>query len=185
MNRTKNIFNLGCMVGLRFSDLMNLKKIDVEVRDENTYLNIVSIKTGVHSIIKLPIQAIDILNKIKINGKYLLPRVSLFCFNRNLKKLGELAGWTHVVGKCRQRRGKDINCKTSKNSEYRFCDHLSSHAMRRTAITLLLTMGVPELLVRKFSGHSTNSKSFNRYVNLAQSYMDKETDSAFEKLFQI
>jgi integrase len=41
---------------------------------------------------------------------------------------------------------------------------------------------MPEHLVRKISGHSNNSSSFNRYVHYAQAYMDKEIQKVHEKL---
>jgi len=42
--------------------------------------------------------------------------------------------------------------------------------MRRTAITTLLIMGVPEAMVRKISGHAPGSKEFYKYVGIAQDY---------------
>ena len=54
--------------------------------------------------------------------------------------------------------------------------------MRRTAITTLLILGMPEHLVRKISGHSHASNSFNRYVHYAQVYIDKEIDKVHSKL---
>ena len=54
--------------------------------------------------------------------------------------------------------------------------------MRRTAITTMLCLGMPEHVVRKISGHSPMSKEFFRYVSLAQSYHDKETAIVFDKL---
>jgi integrase len=54
--------------------------------------------------------------------------------------------------------------------------------MRRTAITTMLILGMPEHLVRKVSGHSHASSSFNRYVHYAQSYMDKEISKVHDKL---
>jgi len=48
--------------------------------------------------------------------------------------------------------------------------------MRRTAITNLLSMGMPETMVRKLSGHSANSKEFYRYVEYAQYAIDQEID---------
>jgi hypothetical protein len=56
--------------------------------------------------------------------------------------------------------------------------------MRRTAITTMLSLGMPEHLVRKISGHSANSKEFFRYVALSQLYVDAETEIMFEKLGQ-
>lgn len=64
----------------------------------------------------------------------------------------------------------------------RFCDKMSSHMMRRTAITTLLILGMPEHLVRKISGHSYASNCFNRYVHYAQPYLDKEIDKVYSKL---
>ncbi len=57
--------------------------------------------------------------------------------------------------------------------------------MRRTAITTLLILGMPEQLVRSISGHSTNSSAFFRYVRFTQNYIDHEIDQAFDKLNRI
>lgn len=54
--------------------------------------------------------------------------------------------------------------------------------MRRTAITTMLSLGVPEQIVRKISGHSPMSKEFFRYVAVAQTYQDQEVTKMFEKL---
>ena len=52
----------------------------------------------------------------------------------------------------------------------------------RTAITTLLSMGVPEIMLRRISGHAANSPEFYRYVEYAQRFIDEETDRVFEKL---
>lgn len=57
--------------------------------------------------------------------------------------------------------------------------------MRRTAITTMLMMGMKEHVVKQISGHSNDSKSFYRYVNLVQSYLDNEMDEVFNKLAKI
>jgi hypothetical protein len=57
--------------------------------------------------------------------------------------------------------------------------------MRRTGITVLLMLGMPEYLVRKISGHSAHSKSFFRYVNFAQSYITDEISKVHLQLFQM
>jgi integrase len=54
--------------------------------------------------------------------------------------------------------------------------------IRRTAITTHLILGMPEHLVRKISGHTSNSSSFNRYVHYAQVYVDREIDKVHSKL---
>jgi hypothetical protein len=73
------------------------------------------------------------------------------------------AGWTQLLLKCRSKRGveKEQVCPASKLS-YRFCDLLSSHTMRRTAITTMLMLGMKEFVVKLISSHALNSKSFGR-----------------------
>jgi integrase len=66
--------------------------------------------------------------------------------------------------------------------EMRFCDLVTTHTMRRTAITTMLSLGMQEHLVRKISGHGPMSKEFFRYVALAQVYQDTETATMFDKL---
>jgi hypothetical protein len=68
---------------------------------------------------------------------------------------------------------------------FRFCDQLSSHVMRRTGITLLLMLGMPEYMVRKVSGHTAHSREFFRYVNFAQSYVTEEIDKVHQKLLSL
>ena len=54
--------------------------------------------------------------------------------------------------------------------------------MRRTAITTMLRLQMPEHLVRKISGHAAESKEFHKYVSISQKYLDTETDKVFLKL---
>ena len=57
--------------------------------------------------------------------------------------------------------------------------------MRRSAITTMLRLQMPEHLVRKISGHAPNSKEFHKYVAISQDYLDVESDKVFEKLGNI
>jgi hypothetical protein len=57
--------------------------------------------------------------------------------------------------------------------------------MRRTAITTLLILGVPENIVRKISGHAPGSKEFYKYIGLAQEYMNQEVCKAYQKLVEL
>ncbi|HUM98638.1 MAG TPA: tyrosine-type recombinase/integrase [Chitinophagaceae bacterium] len=75
-----------------------------------------------------------------------------------------------------------MELKTEAGSSWPFYKHITAHTMRRTAITTMLIMGVPEQVVRKMSGHAAGSKEFYKYVNLAQDYMNKELSKAYQKL---
>ncbi len=182
----KNIFVIGCTVGLRISDLQELTKSNLEKVYDDYYLKVRSKKTQTFTKIKLPPYALDILKKYKGNKTALLPSYHLFTLNKYFRQIGELAGWTYLVNKKRQKRGIDKEQKTHKESKpYRFCDLLTTHTMRRTAITTLLNLGMPEHMVRKISGHAPGSKEFFKYVHYSQNFMDKEVDSVHLKLTEI
>ena len=74
---------------------------------------------------------------------------------------------------------------TTKKTNYRFCDSISSHTMRRTAITTMLRMGMHEINVRLISGHKANCTSFYRYVNYSDAFIDEEMDKFYAKLNSI
>ncbi|WP_422103842.1 site-specific integrase [Winogradskyella sp.] len=182
LRRVKDVFVFGCTTGLRFSDIYQLTSKNFEKQNGEWYLKVKSKKTKTYSYIKLPNYAVDIYKnyKPKSTRQPIFGKISLFIFNRTLKGIGERAGFTEPIAMTRERLGKAKN--VSANKQQRFCDKMSSHMMRRTAITTLLILGMPEHLVRKISGHSYSSKSFNRYVHYAQVYIDKEIDKVHAKL---
>lgn len=182
----KDVFVFGCTVALRFSDLMALKKSNIRVLGNSQYLSVRSIKTAADTQMCLPDYAIAILAKYaNAKGDFLLPRFNSINLNLYLKELIKKAGFAHIVNKTRNKRGvsNEIVKKGEKeNNGYEFCDLITTHTMRRTAITTMLCLGMPEHLVRKISGHAATSKAFFRYVAIAQSYQDKETAMVFDKL---
>lgn len=184
--RIKDIFVFGCTTGLRYSDVFLLTNKNFEQQEGEWYLKIKSLKTKTFSYIKLPSYAVTIYQQYapKSNVSKVFGTISLFNFNKTLKRIGEKAGFTAPVEVLREKQGKTIKLtkKTAEKSQERFCDKMSSHMMRRTAITTMLILGMPEHLVRKVSGHSHASSSFNRYVHYAQSYMDKEISKVHDKL---
>jgi integrase len=180
LKRIKDIFVFGCTTGLRYSDIFLLTNKNFEQQHGNWYLKIKSKKTKTFSLIKLPDYAVKIYLKNKpISSKItIFKKIALFNFNKHLKNLGEKAGFTKPIEYTREKLG----IKKQISKQLRFCDKMSSHMMRRTAITTLLLLGMPEHLVRKISGHSASSNSFNRYVHYAQAYMDKEIEKVHSKL---
>jgi len=185
LRRIKDIFVFGCITGLRYSDIFLLTKRNFILQEQGLYLKLKSQKTKTYSYIKLPEFAITIYDNYKprLVKKSVFEKISLFNFNKNLKIIGEKAGFTSSIDVSREKQGKLQNIsKSIPKNGYRFCDKMSSHMMRRTAITTLLILGMPEHLVRKISGHSHASNSFNRYVHYAQSYIDKEIDKVHHKL---
>lgn len=188
LRRVKDVFVFGCTVALRFSDLLSLRKTNIRINGDKRYLQVRSQKTATDTQVCLPDYAVEILKRYeRQKGGWLLPRFNIVNLNLYVKELTEKAGFTHDVRKTRARRGasKEISKTTATAKKgYRFCDLVTTHTMRRTAITTMLSLGMPEHIVRKISGHSPMSKEFFRYVALAQSYQDKETAVVFEKLQQ-
>ena len=179
MKEVKDFFVFGCTVALRVSDLLNLKKSNIRIINDQRYLSVRSIKTSTDTLIKLPAYAVDIISRY-IKYKKLLPHFNKSNLNKFIKQLLEQAGFTHPIKITREKRGRTLE----ERKLLRFCNVASTHTMRRTAITTMLSLGMPEQVVRKISGHAPGSKEFYRYVLWAQTYQDIETEKMFERLQQ-
>jgi len=184
LQKTKDVFVFGCTVALRYSDIFRLNPNNIEKNNGKAYLIVQSKKTNTHTRILLPDYALDIIQKYSKRKNYIFQPISKAQFNKNIKLLLEYANWTGYKIKTRTKKGIPVPIyKNEKNKEhYRFCDLITSHTMRRTAITTMLCLGMPENLVRKISGHSANSKEFYRYVELSQKFIDTETEKIYEQL---
>jgi len=182
LKRARDIFVFGCTAGLRFSDLMGLKKIHLQSGNGEVFLTLYTQKTGMPVRIPLPEYALAIVERYKRKaGKYILPRLSSTNLNLQVKKLGHLAGWDGKLPKMRSLRGKMTEIKNKKGDTWKFYEHITAHTMRRTAITNLLILGVPETVVRKISGHAPGSKEFYKYVNIAEEYLNDEVRKAYKR----
>ncbi|MDQ6608658.1 MAG: hypothetical protein M3Y85_02435, partial [Bacteroidota bacterium] len=102
--------------------------------------------------------------------------------NEYIKLVVEKAGFTHPVSLSREQRGVRVFLKNKAGKEVRFCDVASTHTMRRTAISMMLCLGMKEQIVRRISGHSPHGKEFYRYVAWAQTYQDCESEKVFTLL---
>lgn len=182
LKKVKDTFVFGSTVGLRVSDLLKLNSSNLDVQSESVYLKVTSKKTNVFTKIKLPDYAVQIIRKYYKKNKTLLPPLSNVNLNIGIKDLMEKAGWTDELPRFRSKRGIQIQLYKNGKKPFRFCDLITSHTMRRTAISTMLCLGMPDYYVRKISGHSANSKEFSRYVELSQRYIDQETDKVFDTL---
>jgi hypothetical protein len=188
LRRVKDMMVFGCVCALRYYDLTHLKVKDVEKQGEHHFLYFRSCKTDTPVHIKLPPFAVDIYKRYsrrKKPGDKLFPFATMDRFNTYLRRIARLAGWTELIGKVRSKNGEPVELLNKQKRYYRFCDLVTSHIMRRTGITILLMLEMPEYLVRKISGHAAHSKSFFRYVNFAQSYITDEIDKAHAKLLAL
>jgi integrase len=185
LKKVKDVFLFGCSVALRFSDLMKLERKNIEIVNDRVYIKIRSIKTDTYTKVKLPQYAIDILNKFaKVQKVRLLPKFNKVYINKKLKVIMEHYGYTEPIERTRQKRGIAVPIYKDKDRKtpLRFCDAVTTHTMRRSAITTLLSLGMNEQMVRQISGHAAGSKEFYRYVSHAQSYIDNEIDHVHKKM---
>lgn len=183
LEETRDIFIFGCTVALRISDLLKLTRSNLEIISDKYYLRVTSSKTDAFTRILLPQYAVDILKRYK-HLKTLLPETAKARFNVAVKKMIALANFNEERLIRRHKRGVPVYLYKDpiKLIPYRLSDLISSHTMRRTAITTLLCLKVPENVVRKISGHAPHSKEFYKYVELSQNYMDEEVERAHEIL---
>lgn len=180
----KDMFVFGCITALRFGDLIKANRTNIEYINKNVYLCTTSQKTNIRSRVFLPDFSKEILLKYKRRKRTLFPPISNVNFNIAIKKIALLAGWTEELEVMRSKRGQHFEKYKDevKKTNYRFCDLIASHSMRRTAITTMLRMGMHEMNVRIISGHKANSASFSRYVCYADGFMDDEMEKYFLKL---
>ncbi len=137
MKEVKDFFVFGCTVGLRFSDLNALKKGHIRQVNDQRYLVVRSRKTETDSLVKLPPYAVAIISKYGRYKSRLLPPFNIVNINKFIKRLLDLAGFTHPVQLTRMKRGESVPFKSINPAlkQPRFCDVASTHTMRRTAIT--------------------------------------------------
>lgn len=185
LQRTRDLFVFACMVGLRYRDLMSLRTSNLQYTEEGVNLLLHTQKTGAMIRVPLPDWAVELIRKYRGKaGTYLLPRISGTNLNLQIKTLMERAGWVYSLPKIRNRRGEPVELKKPGGKSWRFCDHITVHTCRRTAITTLLLLGVEENMVRRISGHAPGSREFYKYVGLVQDYLDRQVKEAHRRLVE-
>ena len=185
MKVVKDIFVFGCTVALRFGDLISITHQNIYEYSGNTYLKVTSLKTATPTSMKLPDYALKIVNKYSKKSRHrIFPKYTNGRFNVLIKVLARKMKLNTEIKKYRSKRGVKYPIYKNKATKKHFtmADHITTHTMRRTAITTMLRLHVPEQIVRKISGHSANSAEFFKYVEFAQSYLDEHTEVYFEKM---
>ncbi len=181
--RTRDIFVFACIAGLRFRDLMSLRRSNIQVTEEGVNLLVHTQKTGSLIRVPLPEWAVEIIKKYRrAAGVFVLPRISGTNLNLQIKELMRRAGWVYALPRIRNLRGEPVEIKKPGGKSWRFCDHITVHTCRRTAITTLLLLGVEENIVRRISGHAPGSREFYKYVGLVQDYLDRQVKEAHRRL---
>jgi integrase len=151
--KTKDLFIVGCLTGLRYSDYSTLNKDNIQ----GDFIVKVTKKTGtkvyipIHEIVK------DII--VKYDG---FPKgTSIQNFNREIRKICMKVGIDTLVTYT-YTEGTEIITKTVPKYEL-----ISSHTARRSAATNMILAGVQPYQAMAITGHATE-KCFFRYLQITR-----------------
>lgn len=171
LENARALFLIGLYSGLRVSDLLSLQPSQVLSHPSGAiFLDVLQKKTGKQVIVPIVDQVvIDILK----NGHW--RTISDIKFNKYIKQVCYQAGINTPT------KGDKYNGHTKRKERgiYPKCELISSHAMRRTFITLNYNK-IPSQLLRAVSGHSSESQMLH-YVGQSDKHADAE---AFLKALQ-
>jgi integrase len=157
LERTRDLFVVGCYTGLRFSDFSRLGK--EHLKDE--FLSIVPEKTRKKNPLPIIIPVLPPVKEIFEKYNYNLPNnISNQKMNQNLKEMAKKTKlFEDFVTYHKVKGGKKITISHPKHNE------IVTHCARRTYCTMSYKIGIPTQSIMKISGHRTE-KSFLRYLKV-------------------
>jgi integrase len=148
----RDLFVLGCLTGLRFSDFSLLKKDDL--RGDMLYKK--QQKSNHWVVIPLLEEARAILDGRLEKD---IPPLTNAEFNRHIKSIAKLAGIDQMI-KFSFRKGKKEKVEVKPKYEW-----ITSHTCRRSFCTNEFLAGTPVELIMKISGHKS-VKDFYKYIRI-------------------
>ena len=166
MEKTRDLFIIGCYTGLRRSDLNNLNNGVWKLDEENNTLQITAEKTKKTVVLPLHPHVRAIYHKYhgifpKLGDKH-------NC-NEHLRNLGRLAGIDEITLKTENRGGKVTTLKHKK------FDLIGFHTARRSFATNMFLQGKPTYAIMQLTGH-TNEQTFHKYVKAIPEQIAKLLD---------
>jgi integrase len=150
----------------RISDMKSWTRNNIFKVDGETWIKYYAQKTQNSNPFPIEVPVPEMLmpifnrNILEFRGKLLPPMNS--AINEKLETIAKRYQIFHNdVIRRRKKGGKPIT-KVMKGWQ-----QVHIHMMRATAITLFVEDGMPESVVKGFSGHTTDSQSFRRYVKIS------------------
>lgn len=165
-SRVRDVFCFCCFTGLRYSDVLALKRTDIVAGS----IRIVTEKTAEALTIELNQYARTILDRyadVPLPGGAALPVISNQKMNDYLKEIGKIAGLTAPVTKIyyigNERR----------ESVFEKWEVLTTHCARRTFVVSALFLGIPAEVVMKWTGHS-DFDAMKPYIKITERLKERE-----------
>jgi len=174
LEKTRDLFVVGCYTGLRFSDFSRLGKEHLQ----GSFLSIVQEKTKKKNPLPVIIPILDPVREIFEKYNYNLPSgISNQKMNLYLKEMAEETKlFDDIVTYHKVKGGEKI-----KISHPRF-NEVVTHSARRTYCTMSYKIGVPTQSIMKISGHRTE-KSFIKYLKVSNDEHAERTLKIWEAYY--
>lgn len=153
LEKTRDLFIVGCKTGLRFSDFKQILPSEIK----GSYLTIRQAKTG--DPVTIPIHPVVNSLILKYNGT--LPKAKVNqVVNRELKLIAKMIPDFH----------EEIEFTTTKGGKkridaYKKYELISTHTCRRSFCSNEYLAGTPALSIMAISGHKTE-RAFLRYIKI-------------------
>jgi len=164
----RDMFIFQSMTGMRFGDMYNLKKENINKGFIKHYQE----KTDEYISIPINVYAREVLEKYKDYSTELpLPRMENQVYNRSLKDLFKEAKLNRTV-EIIKTKGTEVIKEFKPLHEV-----ASSHMARRNFIGISIEKGIESEIVKSMSGHAKDSRAFGRYYEIS----DKKKLSAMNK----
>lgn len=170
LGRVRDVYCFGCLTGLRFSDLMQLRREHII----NGYIEKMIQKVKRPAKIPILPQAQEIIDKYG-HPVNVLPRISNQKFNDYIKECCKLAGIEQPI--------RVVHFTGNKTREFTKPKYelITAHTARKTFITLSFYLGMEVKTIKSITGH-TRDQSFDRYLKIADEMKKSELERAWGKL---
>jgi integrase len=162
LERVRDLFILQCYTGLRYSDVIRLRRVDIQ----NGFIKLETKKTVETTNTPLFAQAQAILEKYNYDLSVIA--ISNPKQNQYLKELVALPEVLEAIPTLK----RDVKLPEERGIIRKYpivplYTVVTTHVARKSFITACLELGQPAHIVKEFSGHKSDN-SFKRYVNAAQ-----------------
>jgi hypothetical protein len=167
LKKDRNLFVLACLTGLRFSDFSMLEPDDLRMG----MLYKKQEKSDHWVVIPLRQEAKEIFTR---EFKASIPQVRNPDFNKNIKKIGKLAGFDQPIKFSFKKGNKNV---IDVRPKYEW---ITSHTARRSFCTNEFLAGTPVKLIMNISGHK-KEKDFYKYIRVTPEEAANKIKELWEK----
>ncbi len=159
MAATRDLFLIGCLTGLRFSDYSQIQPANIQEIEGRRFLKMTTQKTK--QKIVLPIVNPMLVEILSRHGWKTPRQISNQKLNKAIKQLCRQAGVDQVVEITSYQAGRAVKSTCVKY------ELVSTHTARRSFATNAFKSGMPAASIMRFTGHTT-VESFMKYIRVTE-----------------